>query len=169
VPLPIAEAIARLENTIAEWCRDAFASNNVGAPPQLGVRATAGFGKTRKLLQILVEKPTANKRNIDVYVPQHRLADELAFELDTIMGNISSASRRRLRVQVIRGREYVGHSGTAMCAKAEIAGQIARAGHEVWRHSANDVGKMEISSVASITAPVLTLHSSRIPHRLCVS
>jgi hypothetical protein len=133
-PLPVAEAIARLENTIAEWCRDAFASNNVGAPPQLGVRATAGLGKTRKLLQILVENPNANKRNIDVYVPQHRLADELAFEHDTIMSNISFDSRRRLRVQVIRGREHVGHSGTAMCAKAEIAGQIARAGHEVWGH-----------------------------------
>jgi hypothetical protein len=34
-PLPIAEAMARLEKTIAEWCRAAFASNNFGAPPQL--------------------------------------------------------------------------------------------------------------------------------------
>lgn len=132
-PIPLDEAIAQLENTIAQWCRDAFTSNNVGVPQQLGVRATAGLGKTRKLLQILVENRNAHQLNIDVYVPQHRLADELASELDTTMGNVSFKSRRRIRVQIIRGREHVGH-GTAMCAKADIVRQIARAGHEVWGH-----------------------------------
>jgi hypothetical protein len=133
-PLPLAEAVSRLESAISEWCRDALTSNRVGVPQQLGVRATAGLGKTRKLLQILVENPNAHNRNIEIYVPLHRLVDEVASELDTIMANGSFDSSRRIRVQIIRGREHVGDSGTPMCAKADIASQIARAGHEVWGH-----------------------------------
>jgi hypothetical protein len=133
-PFPPKEAVALLEKKIATWCRDALARNDYTMPPQLGARATAGLGKSRKILQILVENLDADNQTIDIYVPQHRLADELASELDAIIDNLSFDSRRRIRVQIIRGREHVAHSGRAMCAKADIAAQIARAGHEVWGH-----------------------------------
>jgi len=133
-PLPLNEAVYRLEDTIGGWCRDALGWSDAVAAQQLGLRATAGLGKSRKLLQILVRNLDADNGKIEIYVPRHRLADELASELDIIIGDVLLDSRRRIRAQIIRGREHVGQSGTAMCAKADIAAELARAGHEVWGH-----------------------------------
>jgi hypothetical protein len=138
--LPLNEAIPRLENLIAIWCREALASNRAGVPQQLGIRATAGLGKSQKLLEKLVES-FDESRTVDIYVPHHRLADEFASALYRIIDNISPDSGPQIRVQIIRGREHVGDSGTAMCVKADIAAEVARAGHEVWGHLCEGYGK----------------------------
>jgi hypothetical protein len=85
------------------------------------------------LLHGLVEDPEALSRSIDIYVPQHRLADELAADLFARIRS-RAASDRQLRVQVFRGREYADQSGEPMCAKADLAAGIARAGQNVWNH-----------------------------------
>jgi hypothetical protein len=60
--------------------------------------------------------------NIEVYVPDHRLADEWAARLRSIAPHLS--------VQVIRGRDYEDRLGP-MCARADLAREIAKAGFSV--------------------------------------
>ena len=75
--------------------------------------------------------------NIEIYVPDHRLAEELAERVRAVV-----ASRRapdfagidtnaELRVLVIRGRGAADSDGEPMCQKAELAEEIGRAGLNV--------------------------------------
>lgn len=124
-PLPIDQAGALLTSTIENWV--AHAVNHVDGEAdarQVGAKAAAGTGKSRELLRALQAHPKATECHIDIMVPQHRLADELAWE----------AAGGPLQVRVIRGREYVQPDGEAMCAKALESRQVASAGFSVWEH-----------------------------------
>ncbi|MEO5334644.1 MAG: PriCT-2 domain-containing protein [Magnetococcus sp. YQC-5] len=61
---------------------------------RLQVRATAGLGKTRAVVEALIKRKYWHKRHVHMYVPTIALADELA-------GLFSESS---MNVQVIRGR-----------------------------------------------------------------
>src|SRR3954469_374844 len=97
-------------------------------PPDRGERSRR-HRQSRTVLQALQAHPAALERHIDILVPQHRLADEFARE----------AAGGPLRVRVIRGREYQRPDGSTMCAKAEEAGKVARAGFNVWEHMGQGV------------------------------
>jgi hypothetical protein len=123
-PLPLDQADALLTRTINDFVAHAVTHYDGDVARQVGVPAAAGIGKSRTLLAALQARPEAATRHIDILVPQHRLADELARE----------AAGGPLRVRVIRGREYKQADGSTLCAKAAEAGQVARAGFCVWEH-----------------------------------
>ena len=82
-------------------------------PPQLGIRAAAGLGKTRAMIASLRRHPG---RLTEIYVPTMALAQEVAVE-------IKAAG---LDAQIIRGRE-AKVNGEPLCRKHEEAAILARA------------------------------------------
>ena len=121
-PLLLDEAKTLLNRTVADWVGHAVTHSDGVKARQVGVRGAAGTGKTSVTRDVLEAFPAAVGRHIDIFVPQHRLADEFALE----------AAGGPLRVQVIRGREYERPDGSTMCAKAEEAKEVAKAGFSVW-------------------------------------
>jgi hypothetical protein len=121
VALPIDQAKGLLTDTVRNWVAHAVTRAEGDTARQVGVKGAAGIGKSRAVLHALQARPAALERHIDILVPQHRLADEMA----------QAAAGGPLRVQVIRGREYELPDGTTMCAKAAEARQVARAGFNV--------------------------------------
>jgi hypothetical protein len=122
--LPVDHACDLLNRTVSDWVGHAVTHGDGITARQVGVQAAAGIGKSRAVLNALEAHPQALGRHIDILVPQHRLADELARE----------AAGGLLRVQVIRGREKKLADGSTLCAKADEAGKVARAGFSVWDH-----------------------------------
>jgi putative DNA primase/helicase len=122
--LPLDQARALLSRTINDFVAHAVTHDDGDEARQIGVKAAAGTGKTRTLLRELQARPEALEGHFDIFVPQHRLADELAQE----------AAGGPLQVQVIRGREYKQPNGSTLCAKAPEAREVARAGFSVWDH-----------------------------------
>jgi hypothetical protein len=131
VAMPVDRANALLERTVADWVAHAVTHCEGAEVRQMGVKAAAGVGKSTVLRRALEVRPEALERHIDILVPQHRLADDVARDL----------AGGPLRVRVIRGREYERADGSTMCAKAEEAGQVARAGFPVWEHMCRRVNR----------------------------
>lgn len=119
--LPADRASAMLERTVREWVAHAVTHAEGEPARQVGIKAAAGLGKSRALLRALQARPEALERHFDILVPQHRLADEMAQE----------AAGGPLPVKAIRGRGYERADGSTMCAKAEEAEKVARAGFNV--------------------------------------
>ena len=117
--LDAAEALKQLQELIETAVAAALEHDAGGNEPvpETGIKAAAGLGKTRTLLSALQRHPG---RNIEIYVPTVRLAEEIAEE----------TQRRGLDVQVIRGREAVVDS-EPLCRKHEEAAIVARLGLSV--------------------------------------
>ena len=47
-------------------------------PPVVGIKAGAGLGKTGAALEQIAAIPGIEQMNVEVFVPDHRLAEELA-------------------------------------------------------------------------------------------
>ncbi len=89
-------------------------------PPHAVIRAQAGLGKTSVTLETLAE--LASGRTVHFYAPTHDLAEEVA----------ERAGALGLPVRVMRGRNRKIGDGEHMCAKHELASDVARAGLPVW-------------------------------------
>jgi hypothetical protein len=122
-PLPVQVARKRLDTLINGWIEQGLAYGE-GAPPQLGIKAAAGLGKTAAVVDAFARHDLSEK-SIEIYVPTHDLADEL-------IANLRQADPDLL-VRPIRGREFKTRQGP-MCEKHELAGKIARAGLSVGAH-----------------------------------
>jgi hypothetical protein len=121
-PLPLDQAKTLLNEAVVDWVGHAVTHGDGVKARQVGVKGAAGTGKTTETRNVLEAFPATVGRHIDIFMPRHRLADEFALE----------AAGGPLRVKVIRGREKELTDGSTMCAKADEAGKVARAGFSVW-------------------------------------
>ena len=144
VGLPADEAIARLRQEMAATIGAAVAWRAVGitadgkievnhSPPVVGIKAGAGLGKTGAALEQIAAVPGIEQMNVEIYVPDHRLAQELSER--------AKRAAPHLRVLVIRGRGANTADGAAMCQKAPLAEQIGKAGLNVMGHLCRLKGK----------------------------
>lgn len=93
-------------------------------PPQVGVKAPAGSGKTEIVIGVIVEFwHLLIDLNTDVFAPTHALCDEWRGRLEVAARNAGV----KVRVKVIRGRGH-GAPDDPMCAKWELANEVARMG-----------------------------------------
>lgn len=83
--------------------------------PAKVIRAPAGLGKT----SVVVQRIALSKQTFEIYVPTHKLAEELKALI--LSHNVNR------RVGVIAGRSHKDSSGTPMCQKYLLAEQIAKA------------------------------------------
>ena len=110
--LEAVEAGTRLRCLVEDAVAAAF-EHRGGDPPQLGIRAAAGLGKTRAVVAALQGHPG---RLTEIYVPTITLAQEIAAEIQA--GGID--------VQIVRGRE-AKVNGEHLCRKHEEAAILAKA------------------------------------------
>ena len=104
-------------------------------PPVVGIKAGAGLGKTGAALEQIAAIPGIEQMNIEIYVPDHRLAEELAERVAPWRRPAATHWHRSecyLRVLVIKGRG----AGASPCKKAELAEELGKAGLDVMRSSA---------------------------------
>jgi hypothetical protein len=122
-PMPVEIARGRLQETIEAWIADALDWMEGMDPRQVGIKAAAGLGKSHATALALATHPAVAERNVEVYVPNHKLAAEWAEKL--------CEHAPHLRVQVIRGREREDLDGP-MCRRAKAATAVARMGAPVY-------------------------------------
>ena len=109
----------------------------VDPPPVVGIKAGAGSGKTGAAVEQIAAIPGVEHMNIEVFVPDHRLAEELAERVRDLVASRRAAdfsgidTNAELRVLVIRGRGALDTDGEPMCQKAELAEEVGRAGLDV--------------------------------------
>ena len=97
--------------------------NDPASPPCVGIKAGAGIGKTGAALEQIAAIPGVELLQIEMYVPDHVLAEELATRV--------RAAAPRLRVIVLRGRGTTDKPERALCKKTKLAEQVAKAGLNV--------------------------------------
>ena len=114
-------------------------------PPVVGIKAGAGIGKTGAALEQIAAIPGIEQMNIELYVPDHKLALELAER--------ARIAAPHVRVLVIRGRGAADTDDTPMCEKAELAEAIGKSGLNVMGHlcrlKAQDGGEPQHCEFAS--------------------
>ena len=96
--LPAEEAAARLKMEIAAtvgaavaWTATASAAHpgtKVPPPPVEGIKAGAGIGKTGEAITQIAAIPGVEQMNIEIYVPDHRLAMEMAERVRAVVADI---------------------------------------------------------------------------------
>lgn len=96
--------------TFASSVRDWLVGGQEGDPPKLAIRATVGLGKStlcRERLSLLQQhlKAAGLPYRIVIFVPNHRLADEVA----------ASWQDAGAHVAVVRGYEHISPGGQPMC------------------------------------------------------
>jgi len=79
------------------------------------IKAPPGLGKTTAVIRSIATK---GQGAAEIYVPTHALAQEI----ETKLRGVNPA----LKVQVIAGRSHVAATGLPMCAKAQVAEEVAR-------------------------------------------
>jgi hypothetical protein len=121
-PLPLDQAKALLKETVVDWVGHAVTHDDGIQARQVGIKGAAGTGKTTVSRDVLEAFPETQAKSFYYFVPQHRLAKEFQRE----------AEGGPLRVKVIQGRERKQADGSTLCAKADEAGKVAKAGFSVW-------------------------------------
>ena len=91
--------------------------------PQVGIRSSAGVGKTKLVIDGLIALPDLAKRNIHVFAPTHRLCEEWLERLQ----DAAKAAGAHVRARVMRGRSH-GAPDEPMCAKWAFAEEVAQRG-----------------------------------------
>ncbi len=86
------------------------------------VKAPAGIGKTIGI----AKKAAASKKVIEIYVPTHKLAEELRMSILTY--------NPKKRVIVIKGRDAIQPSGEHFCKKHKVAKALSTQGVSVFDH-----------------------------------
>lgn len=139
--LPASEAAARLKAEMATAVGEAVAWRATGAedepPPVVGIKAGAGIGKTGTALEQIAATPGIEQMNVEIYVPSHRLAEELAERVRAIRAAPHGSGidvNAELRVLVIRGRGATDSDGNPLCEKSELAEKIGKSGLSVSGH-----------------------------------
>ena len=105
-------------------------------PVSMGIKAAAGLGKTTETVRITCQI-WMHDIQVEIYVPTHRLADEIAERLRYAASDKNKLSFQKhvpsgARVQVIRGRSFQRSTGDRMCVKHMVAEKIASLGYSVY-------------------------------------
>ena len=123
-------AVDRFSNEFHHYWRAGLA--DFTNPPCMAIKATAGLGKTSKLIARLIKNNALRLGDIHYFVPTHNLSNQLLTDLDDaldevhITGMLSSYTQRR--TQLIAGRDKTDEDGNALCKKAPLAKQVAKLG-----------------------------------------
>src|SRR5688572_21712955 len=104
-------------------------------PPRTGFKVGAGSGKTAAALDEIAAIPGIEQMHVEIYVPDHTLGKELA---ERIHAGVVAATggnldfNVELRAVVIHGRGTADNPDRpALCKKAGLAEQVAKAGLNV--------------------------------------
>jgi hypothetical protein len=127
--LSVRDARQQLDMLIDAWIAQALTDTET--PPQLGIKAAAGLGKTVAVVNALARRGALADKCIEIYVPTHNLAHEIA--------GLLRRAAPGLRVLQIQGRSARRGDGY-MCAKADIAEDVAKAGLPVSKTLCNGEG-----------------------------
>lgn len=135
--LSVDEAETKLNEAI-----DAFSKNfydyitdedfNFVYPPCLAIKATAGLGKTTKLIVRLIKQNALNFGDIHYFVPTYSLSKQLCKDLDDALdeehfaGLLTPYTQRKS--QLILGRDKTDEDGNDLCQKKDLARQVAKQG-----------------------------------------
>ena len=123
-------AVDRFSNEFHHYWSTGLA--DFASPPCMAIKATAGLGKTSKLIARLIKNNALRLGDIHYFVPTHNLSNQLLTDLDDaldevhVTGMLSSYTQRR--TQLIAGRDKTDENGNAMCEKASLAKQVATLG-----------------------------------------
>ena len=109
----VGAAVAWRATAEVEPVADGLDFNGPLPPPRVGFKAGAGIGKTGAALEQIAAIPGVEQMHVEIYVPDHTLAEELAIRAQAV------ASRLRVIVSVrgrgthrqARARRYARKSG----------------------------------------------------------
>ena len=111
--------------------------------PMLAIKATAGLGKTSKVIKQLISDSALRSGDVHYFVPNHRLSKELVADLEaelnfTLPAHVAAALGSEAgnpveysRVRVIAGRGQLDDTGRTMCWKNDLAAHVAQSGQSV--------------------------------------
>jgi hypothetical protein len=132
VELPLEEAEEKLNQTI-----DVFSERfhkycnrkplDLLSPPSLAIKATAGLGKTSKLIARLIRYNALERGDIHYFVPTHNLSNQLITDLNEAL-DVNADSFLLRKTQLISGRDKTDEEGNPLCEKADLARQVAKLG-----------------------------------------
>ncbi len=137
VELPVEEAEDELNQAIDSFS-DKFHQywkagfDELLSPPCMAIRATAGLGKTSKLIARLIKKNALQLGDIHYFVPTHNLSNQLIDDLNEALdeehfaGLLTPYTQRKS--QLIAGRDKTDEDGIALCEKAALAKEVAKMG-----------------------------------------
>ncbi|MFB1018246.1 MAG: hypothetical protein QMC46_09180, partial [Burkholderiaceae bacterium] len=140
VELPLEEAEAKLNQTIEEFSERLHKYCNSKpldflSPPSLAIKATAGLGRTSKLINKLISRNAIELGDIHYFVPTLALSEQLRADLDAELSfEVDSTSLGLFtfsRVQVIKGRDKTDEDDKPLCEKAALAKDVAKLGLSV--------------------------------------
>ena len=115
-------------------------------PPVVGIKAGAGLGKTGAALEQIAAIPGIEQMNVEVFVPDHRLAEELA-------ERAKACGAAPVGVLVIRGRGRERHGRRSHVREGRLAEQIGKAGLNVMGHLCRLNGRGRASLPKSANSP----------------
>jgi hypothetical protein len=87
-PLPLEEGEAKLEQAIDDFAKQVAVFNSSDEnmltmiTPQLAIKATAGLGKTSRIIKRLIASSALKQGDVHYFVPTHRLSKELVEDLE---------------------------------------------------------------------------------------
>jgi hypothetical protein len=118
------ESVEQLDKLIHEFFLKSFERPFLEQTPydserRRGIRAPAGIGKTTAIVNVITGRRDLQGKNIEIYVPTHDLAEQMARDILAV---------RDLHVIVIRGRSRDHPSGEPMCKKSKLAAKISELG-----------------------------------------
>ncbi|ESS15579.1 hypothetical protein MOLA814_01161 [Betaproteobacteria bacterium MOLA814] len=140
VELPLEEAEEKLNQTIEEFSERLHKYCNSKpldflSPPSLAIKATAGLGKTSKLINKLISRNAIELGDIHYFVPTLALSEQLRADLDAELSfEVDSTSLGLFtfsRVQIIKGRDKTDEDDNPLCEKAALAKDVAKLGLSV--------------------------------------
>ena len=155
-PLPLEEAERALEELVDTFAEAVFHWNQKngddstgGMAPSLGIRATAGLGKTSRIISKLIQSGAIGSGYVQFYVPNHTLSKELEEKLkDKLDLELSEMGKDDYStVKVIKGRNKSGSSEESLCRKAELSSRLISIGLNVRQNlCSNDSHQCEFFS-----------------------
>jgi hypothetical protein len=96
-------------------------------PPCLAIKATAGLGKTSKLIARLIQHNALELGDIHYFVPTHKLSQQLLTDLDAAL-DVDMKSFTFSKTQLIAGRDKTDENDIPLCEKAALAKEVAKLG-----------------------------------------
>ena len=129
------------DNELTEEEREEAALADIPEPPVTAIRAAAGLGKTEAILRALVEHPEIKDMHVEIYVPNHKLAQELRQRIEKLVAELKPVPPSFIdlnvpvpRALVIQGRGKDGDKNRKpLCKKAKIAEDVAKTGLPVYK------------------------------------
>ena len=126
---------AKLEAAISQFAQDIVTYEDVdkhtSPPPMLGIKATAGLGKTSQIIKKLITEHLIKRGDIHYYVPSHRLSKELVKNLEAELDITLQDGSIYKRVRLIAGRGHKDEGGSPLCRKSKLAKKVAKMGEGV--------------------------------------